>query len=77
MAHNEVSRLAQGPCMERGEGIDFSNGSLKSWLCLPSRLISEQPLFCLHTYWIVDGNAHKYCLLWVNIRPAIGWGAAE
>ena len=73
MAHNnEVSRLAQGPCVEMGEGIDCSNGSLKSWLCLPSRLISWQPLFCLHTYWIVDGNAHKYGLLWVNIRLAIG-----
>lgn len=75
MAHNnEASRLAQGPCMEMGEGIDRSNGSLKSWLCLPSHLISGRPLFCLHTYWIVDGNAHKYCLLWVNIRLAIGWG---
>lgn len=72
--NNEVSRLAQGPCMEMGEGIDYGNGFLKSWLCLPSRLISGQPLFCLHTYWIIDGNAHKYCFLWVNIRLMIGWG---
>lgn len=75
MANNtEVSRLAQGLCMEMGGGIYYGNGFLKSWPCLPSRLISRQPLFCLHAYWIVDGNAHKYCFLWVNIRLMIGWG---
>lgn len=41
---------------------------------MPSRLVSRQPLFCLHTYWILGGSAHKYCFLWVNIRLAIGWG---
>lgn len=31
--------------MEMGEGIDYHNDSLKSWLCLPSCLIRRQLLF--------------------------------
>lgn len=30
--------------------------------------------FLHHTYWIFDGNAHRYCFLWVNIRLMIGRG---
>jgi hypothetical protein len=33
----------------------------------------QAALFCLHTYWILDGNVHKYCFHWVNISLMIGW----
>lgn len=37
----------------------------------------QAALLCLHTYWISDGSAHKYCFCWVNIRLVFGWETSE
>lgn len=69
----QVSAVGSGPL----------NGSerwyrLAEWLFQAPAMFALMPhkqaaLLCLHTYWISDGSAHKYCVCWVNIRLVIGW----